>query len=40
MGLVMRLRRQDPMRRSFDPAVNSYRIVRQPRPSSHLLRQF
>jgi hypothetical protein len=40
MGLVMRLLRNDPMRRSFEPEAASYRIVRQSRPSSHMQQQF
>jgi hypothetical protein len=40
MGLVMRLLGNDPMRHRFEREADSYRIVRQPRPSSHLIRQF
>jgi len=40
MGFVMRLRGKDPMRRKFEPEVDSYRIVRRTRPSSHMARQF
>jgi saxitoxin biosynthesis operon SxtJ-like protein len=40
MGLAMRLRGRDPMRRRFEPGADSYRVLRQPRPGSHMLRQF
>jgi hypothetical protein len=40
MGLVMRLRGRDPMRRRFEPRADSYRVLRQPRPGSHMTRQF
>jgi hypothetical protein len=40
MGLVMRLLGKDPMRRRFEADVDSYRLVCQPRPSSHMTRQF
>jgi hypothetical protein len=38
--LMMTLLDKDPMNRKFDPNVNSYRVVRQVRPSSHMQRQF
>ena len=39
-GLIMRLRGKDPMRRHWEPEADTYRLVRQPRPSSHMIRQF
>jgi hypothetical protein len=40
MGLFMRLRGKDPMRRTLAPEVESYRVVRQPRSSAHMMHQF
>jgi hypothetical protein len=40
MGLVRRLLGKDSMRRSFEPEVGTYRVVREPRPSTHLRRPF
>ena len=40
MGLVMRLFGWDSMRRTLLLQANTYRIVRQPRPHSHMRRQF
>ena|SRR5437588_11300426 len=40
MGLCMRLRGKDPMRRTLAPEVESYRVLRQPRPSAHMRHQF
>ena len=40
MGLNMRLRGKDPMRRTLSPEVETYRVVRQPRPASHMRHQF
>jgi len=40
MGLAMRLLGHDPMRRRAGPAVDTYRVVRSPRPGSHMRRQF
>jgi len=40
MALVMRLGGKDSMRRQYDEATNTYRVLRQPRPGSHMLRQF
>jgi len=40
LGLIMRMRNKDPMRRTFVPDVDTYRIVRQPRPASHMTHQF
>ena len=40
IGLAMRMLGKDPMRRNFEPEANSYRVLRQPRPRSHLTHQF
>jgi hypothetical protein len=40
IGLLMRLRGQDPMRRTLPPEVDTYRVVRQPRPATHMRHQF
>ena len=40
MGLIRRLRREDPMRRRHDPAARSYRVPKPPRPGAHMNRQF
>src|SRR5262249_18313309 len=40
LGLCMRLRGKDPMQRTLSPEAASYRVVRQPRPSSHMRHQF
>jgi hypothetical protein len=40
MGLLMRLFGRDPMNRRLDPKVESYRVLRTPRPGSHMTRQF
>jgi hypothetical protein len=40
MGLVMRMGRKDPLRRQYDEAVDTYRVLRRPRAASHMLRQF
>ena len=40
MGLFMRLRGKDPMRSTLAPEVESYRVVRQPRSSAHMMHQF
>jgi len=40
LGLYMRLRGKDLMRRTLAPEAESYRVVRQPRPSSHMRHQF
>jgi hypothetical protein len=40
IGLYMRLRGKDPMRRTLAPEAESYRVVRQPRPASHMRHQF
>ena len=40
MGIVMRLAGRDPMRRSFDPDAQTYRVIRQARPASHMKNMF
>jgi hypothetical protein len=40
IGLIMRLRGKDPMRRALIPEADSYRLVRQPRDASHMQHQF
>lgn len=40
MGLVMRLMGKDPMHRALAHGVDSYRIVRAPRPRQHMRNQF
>ena len=40
IGLLMRLRGRDPMHRQLEPAVESYRVRRTPRPGTHMQRQF
>jgi polyferredoxin len=40
MGVVMRLFGWDAMRRVLVRDVESYRVVRQPRPRTHMTRQF
>lgn len=40
MGTVMRWFGRDPMRRGFDRDAATYRVDRQPRPATHMLRQF
>ena len=40
MGLLMRLAGKDLVRRRYAPEADTYRVVRQPRPSSHMMRQF
>jgi Saxitoxin biosynthesis operon protein SxtJ len=40
LGLCMRLRGQDPMRRTLTAEVDTYRVVRQPRPAAHMRHQF
>jgi hypothetical protein len=40
MGLIMRLSRKDPLRRTFDAEMDTYRVLRQPRSPTHLTRQF
>jgi hypothetical protein len=40
MGLIMRLCGNNTMRRTYEPGVESYRVVKRPRPGSHMTRQF
>lgn len=40
MGLVMKLLGRDPMRRAWVPGMDSYRVVREPRPPSHMKNMF
>lgn len=40
LGLWMRLRGRNPIRRGWEPEVSTYREVRQPRPGSHMQHQF
>ncbi|HEY7490762.1 MAG TPA: SxtJ family membrane protein [Candidatus Tectomicrobia bacterium] len=40
LGWVMRLRGKGTIQRRFEPEATTYRVVRQPRPSSHMTRQF
>jgi hypothetical protein len=39
-SLLLRLLGKDPMHRSFDPAVNTYRVRRTARPGTHMKHQF
>lgn len=40
MGLVMRLMGKDPMHRTLAQGMDTYRIVRSPRPRHHMRNQF
>jgi hypothetical protein len=40
VGLIRRRFAADPMRRRLDPAADSYRVASQPRPATHMRRQF
>jgi hypothetical protein len=40
MGLVRRLAGKDSMRRNYEKGSDTYRVLRNPRPGSHMLRQF
>jgi Saxitoxin biosynthesis operon protein SxtJ len=40
IGLIMRLRGRDPMKRRFDPAAESYRVVSKQRRNDHLEQPF
>ena len=40
MGVAARAFRRDPMRRGFEPNLDTYRVPAQPRPGSHMRRQF
>ena len=39
-GLIMRMMGKDPMNRGFLKDAESYRVLRKPRPGSHLKHQF
>jgi hypothetical protein len=39
-ALAMRLRGHDPMHRRREPSADTYRVVRDPRPATHMTRQF
>ena len=40
MGLVMKVAGRDPMRRGYEPDAKTYRVIRQPRPASHMKNMF
>jgi hypothetical protein len=40
MGTVMSIVRHDPMSRKFDPKLETYRVIRKPRPKTHMTHQF
>ena len=40
IGLIMRLAGKDPLRMHNDHTANTYRVLRRPRPATHMLRQF
>jgi saxitoxin biosynthesis operon SxtJ-like protein len=40
MAIVMKLAGRDPMRRGFEPDAQTYRVIRQPRPASHMKNMF
>ena len=40
IGIVRRWLRKDPMGRQLRPELDSYRVVRKPRPASHLTKQY
>ena len=40
VSLLMRLFHRDSMRRNFDPALDTYRVLKDPRPVTHLRHQF
>ena len=40
IGMVRRLLGKDPMGRQISPELDSYRIIRKPRPASHLTKQY
>ena len=40
IGMIMRLFGRDTMRRRFQPEVETYRIVRERRPGTHMKHQF
>jgi hypothetical protein len=40
MGLVMRMMGKDPMHRTLAQGIDTYRVVRDPRPRHHMRNQF
>jgi hypothetical protein len=40
MGVIMKLTGRDPMRRTFEPDAQTYRVMCQPRPASHMKNMF
>lgn len=40
MGIVMRIRKWDPMARRFDPGVASYRVASKPAPKKNMEKPF
>ena len=40
MGLIMKMTGHDPMRRNYEADALTYRVIRQPRPASHLKNMF
>jgi hypothetical protein len=40
IGIIRRMLGKDPMGRDLKPETNTYRILRQPRPGSHMTRQY
>ena len=40
MGIIIRHFGRDPMRRGFEPTVETYRVPKPSRPGSHMTRQF
>ena len=40
MGIIRRRLGRDPMRRGFEPGVDTYRILKPSRPRAHMTRQF
>ena len=40
MGIIIRHFGRDPMRRGFEPTVETYRVLKPSRPGSHMTRQF
>jgi hypothetical protein len=40
MGVIMKLTGRDPMRRKLEPDAQTYRVMCQPRPASHMKNMF
>jgi hypothetical protein len=40
IGIIRRMLGKDPMGRQIRPELNTYRVVREPRPASHLTKQY